>query len=376
MADIVKKLSFDDISGRVPAASSRSGEPNASLLAPLSVFQSTLDSLSAEVAEHFSKVQDAARHQVAGSGQADLRRLRRQFQALKSTFVNFEVKEAFISGLHDVDALRSDQQAAALQAVELEVAKAADSLRAMKAQNEGLRSDVSETLRSVAAAFDDFEALVAGVMERVGAISEEVAEHEASRPPPLTPLTEGACAALLLPAASVPAKASKRVDVHLRWHAVSMTAGCTASRQEHHSLLGGGRALWWQCICSQLETQATHRTWLKRFCGLETLYIVSACTDHGGHADAPTLLIPNPACAGPDLAECQAALSEETARAKSLEASLAAAGVANAEALAAAAGDEAELEALRAEVRRLEAAASDNARVADTKAQWQAAADW
>lgn len=44
------------------------------------------------------RIVDVAREQAAGSGESDLRRLRRQFSTLKNTFLHYDVKEAFLIG--------------------------------------------------------------------------------------------------------------------------------------------------------------------------------------------------------------------------------------------------------------------------------------
>ena len=43
-------------------------------------------------------VQDAAVEAAAGVGEADLRRLKRQFSSLKNTFLHYEVKNEFLAG--------------------------------------------------------------------------------------------------------------------------------------------------------------------------------------------------------------------------------------------------------------------------------------
>lgn len=188
MTDIVKQLSFDELSGAIGGEGAREG-----LLAPLQVFQQTLDSLTQEVAEHFGAVQDTAKQQVQGSGRSDLRRLKRQFQTLKSTYVNFDVKDGFIQGLQDDSKLCSDQQLANLEAMEVQLAKASDQLRAAKQQNATASAQVMDNISSVATMFDEYATCLERVMQKVSEITDEVTEHEASRPPPLTPMPEGVC---------------------------------------------------------------------------------------------------------------------------------------------------------------------------------------
>lgn len=56
-----------------------------------------LESLDAAVADHFKEVESTAIAKTTEAGEADLRRLKRQFGSLKSSFLHFEVKESFIT---------------------------------------------------------------------------------------------------------------------------------------------------------------------------------------------------------------------------------------------------------------------------------------
>ena len=59
---------------------------------------SALEELDSANSERFLRLVDVAREQCAGSGESDLRRLKRQFSSLKNTFLHYDVKEAFIDG--------------------------------------------------------------------------------------------------------------------------------------------------------------------------------------------------------------------------------------------------------------------------------------
>lgn len=80
--------------------------------------------------------------------------------------------------------------------------------------------------------------------------------------------------------------------------------------------------------------------------------------------------------AGPDMAECQEMLNQEMAKAKALESAMAAQEADNGDLEACNKGTSEEVEAMQAEVKRLEAFCSDQANAADTKAQWQRSVDW
>ena len=64
-----------------------------------------LEELNSANADRFGRLLDAAREQSAGSGESDLRRLKRQFSTLKNTFLHYDVKEAFIDGADTASAL-------------------------------------------------------------------------------------------------------------------------------------------------------------------------------------------------------------------------------------------------------------------------------
>ena len=57
-----------------------------------------LDELDAANYDRFVRIVDVACEQSTGSGESDLRRLRRQFSTLKNTFLHYDLKEAFVDG--------------------------------------------------------------------------------------------------------------------------------------------------------------------------------------------------------------------------------------------------------------------------------------
>ena len=59
---------------------------------------SALELLQASTQARFGAVQATAREQAEAVGEADLRRLKRQFSSLKNTFLHYEVKNEFIAG--------------------------------------------------------------------------------------------------------------------------------------------------------------------------------------------------------------------------------------------------------------------------------------
>lgn len=57
-----------------------------------------MELLCAASQQRLELVESIAREQSEAVGEADLRRLKRQFSSLKNTFLHYEVKQSFITG--------------------------------------------------------------------------------------------------------------------------------------------------------------------------------------------------------------------------------------------------------------------------------------
>ena len=68
-----------------------------------------LQELQTGNAERFERLQQVAKEQAVGSGESDLRRLRRQFSSLKNTFLHYDVKQTFIDGAHGSAHIQSSE---------------------------------------------------------------------------------------------------------------------------------------------------------------------------------------------------------------------------------------------------------------------------
>lgn len=56
------------------------------------------EALQANNQQRLDAIENLAREQCDAVGEADLRRLKRQFSSLKNTFLHYEVKQTFIAG--------------------------------------------------------------------------------------------------------------------------------------------------------------------------------------------------------------------------------------------------------------------------------------
>lgn len=158
--------------------------------------------------------------QADAVGEADLRRLKRQFSSLKNTFLHYEVKNEFLAGGSAAGGLGKDKSVGAalpaqfvdahgavgaqlsppfpcppwlaelldgrphgdegelLQHFEAEVDASVAHLRQLKAANEVTQASISEAVQQIAAAQEAFErkrAALAGELTRLAA---EMAAHE------------------------------------------------------------------------------------------------------------------------------------------------------------------------------------------------------
>ena len=62
------------------------------------IWYRTLSHLDAANHDRFVRLREVAREQATGSGDSDLRRMKRQFASLKNTFILYDVKQSFIEG--------------------------------------------------------------------------------------------------------------------------------------------------------------------------------------------------------------------------------------------------------------------------------------
>ncbi|KAK2077119.1 hypothetical protein QBZ16_004753 [Prototheca wickerhamii] len=126
-----------------------------------------LESLDAAVADHFKEVESTAIAKTTEAGEADLRRLKRQFGSLKSSFLHFEVKESFITSL--LEGLPNGTEAEQLRMFEEE-------LRAIKGSNKALAAEIEGLIEEVC----EGQARLAGQLREIAGIAASVPVSEAA----------------------------------------------------------------------------------------------------------------------------------------------------------------------------------------------------
>ncbi|KAL6776452.1 hypothetical protein ACKKBG_A21190 [Auxenochlorella protothecoides x Auxenochlorella symbiontica] len=132
-------LSPDGPDGIAEASNQLSGE----------AIERALTSLLATTAQRFDEVEAAARARTDEVGEADLRRLKRQFGSLKNSFLHFEVKESFITSL--IEGLPTGTEADQLADFEAEVEATVARLQAVKAGNKALTAEIEGLIEEVCA---------------------------------------------------------------------------------------------------------------------------------------------------------------------------------------------------------------------------------
>lgn len=133
-------------------------------LTPSRAFRA-LDFLKSANIDRFHRVKDAARENAPGSGESDLKRLRRQFKSLKSNFVQFDVKEGFMEALIQGRPVEAEDEF--LAQVQGEVDGVDGDLRRLKASNKRLREQLAGLIDSVCQCIQDFEQKQAEVTAEV-----------------------------------------------------------------------------------------------------------------------------------------------------------------------------------------------------------------
>lgn len=171
-----------------------------------------LELLQGAAQQRFAAVQDGAAEQAEAVGEADLRRLKRQFSSLKNTFLHYEVKNEFLAGAprragsssfepatstpaHHfsrpppcrappaaelLDGRPHGDEGELLQHFEAEVEASVAQLRQLKQANEEAQAGIAELVVRVAAAHDAFERQQAAVGGELARLQQEVAQHQQS----------------------------------------------------------------------------------------------------------------------------------------------------------------------------------------------------
>ena len=158
--------------------------------------------------------------QAEAVGEADLRRLKRQFSSLKNTFLHYEVKNEFLAGAWKnrkrcvraclppppphrrcccrcpaelLDGRPHGDEGDLLQHFEAEVEQSVQHLRQLKAGNERAAGAIADLVSQIAAAHDAFERRRVTLGGELARLQQDAAQHEQDMAQPLPELAEGGC---------------------------------------------------------------------------------------------------------------------------------------------------------------------------------------
>lgn len=118
-------------------------------------------------------------------GEADLRRMKRQFSSLKNTFLHYEVKDEFIAAV--ADGLPNGTEEIQLAELEGEVARNVNALRALKAQNEETTREIEGRITDVLHVLEGADQARRSTSATLTALQQELeaaGREEAAMPPP------------------------------------------------------------------------------------------------------------------------------------------------------------------------------------------------
>jgi hypothetical protein len=110
-------------------------------------------------------------------GEADLRRMKRQFSSLKNTFLHYEVKDEFIAAL--ADGLPNGTEEIQLQQFEEEAERTVSQLREWKAKNVSRQEEIASVIDEVDRMMLEVSEESSKALEDLRAVFGEMAEFEA-----------------------------------------------------------------------------------------------------------------------------------------------------------------------------------------------------
>lgn len=157
--------------------------------------RSALTILSESCETRSKYITEAATEQSASIGEADLRRLKRQFSSLKNTFTHYEVKDEFIAAL--ADGLPNGTEDIQLAQFEEEAARNVETLRKMKAANEQSQNELASVIAEIHQLLEDINIQnghTQSIMNQVARdIQEDAVAQEAMPPLPANGADEDSC---------------------------------------------------------------------------------------------------------------------------------------------------------------------------------------
>ncbi|KAK9824827.1 hypothetical protein WJX81_002831 [Elliptochloris bilobata] len=172
--DVAKRLDFQDMSGVLPQALPRESILQALAEPSVASLRRAFKMVNAMQEARVASVLATAKEQAAGSGESDLRRLRRQFSSLKNTFCLYDTKENFINGL--MERLPDGTEEARLQVLEAEVERQVAALKQAKAQNRQAEAAALQMLERLRAAQAEYAAQREALSAQLNDLSSSVAE--------------------------------------------------------------------------------------------------------------------------------------------------------------------------------------------------------
>jgi hypothetical protein len=134
--------------------------------------------------KRFDVIQETAKEQSAGVGEADMRRMKRQFSSLKNTFIHYVVKDEFIAAL--ADGLPNGTEEIQLAQFEEEGNKTIERLRTLKAQNEETQNEINGIITEITAMLQEIQQINAFAATTMARLQEDInaaAAADAAMPP-------------------------------------------------------------------------------------------------------------------------------------------------------------------------------------------------
>ena len=122
-------------------------------------------------------IEQAAKEQSVSVGEADLRRMKRQFSSLKNTFLHYEVKDEFIAAL--ADGLPNGTEDIQLQQFEDEAQRNIDMLREWKGKNVAKQEEIQSLIDTADDVMTTVDTETKKAMEELRILFEEMAALEA-----------------------------------------------------------------------------------------------------------------------------------------------------------------------------------------------------
>ncbi|KAL4518364.1 hypothetical protein Ndes2437A_g04651 [Nannochloris sp. 'desiccata'] len=198
---ITKRLSFCEVSQHLNATQRVDVDDVIKALQAPSVpnFQTALQLLQDGCNKRFDVIQETAKEQSAGVGEADMRRMKRQFSSLKNTFLHYVVKDEFIAAL--ADGLPNGTEEIQLAQFEEEGNKTIERLRTLKAQNGETQNEINGIIAEITAMLQEIQQINASAASTMARLHEDInaaVAADAAMPPAVPEgINEAECHAAL-----------------------------------------------------------------------------------------------------------------------------------------------------------------------------------